>query len=152
MLVSCTFFFFQAEDGIRDGHVTGVQTCALPISGLARVFQPRGWSLYGKTRASPGCAGIVRERLPKDGGRYREAGSGMREFLRLLSAGVGCRGGLAWAHNPKVAGSNPAPATMNDEGLADAEAASPFRLPRLHPGIGMSAWLRRAAGKRRPRR
>src|SRR5215510_4649994 len=29
------FFFFQAEDGIRDGHVTGVQTCALPI--FARV-------------------------------------------------------------------------------------------------------------------
>src|SRR5690625_7710945 len=27
----CCFFFFQAEDGIRDGHVTGVQTCALPI-------------------------------------------------------------------------------------------------------------------------
>src|SRR5690606_40536698 len=25
-------FFFQAEDGIRDFHVTGVQTCALPIS------------------------------------------------------------------------------------------------------------------------
>src|SRR6266508_4559242 len=25
------FFFFQAGDGIRDGHVTGVQTCALPI-------------------------------------------------------------------------------------------------------------------------
>src|SRR5690606_39863095 len=28
-------FFFQAEDGIRDFHVTGVQTCALPIFGLA---------------------------------------------------------------------------------------------------------------------
>src|SRR6266702_6338681 len=27
-------FFFQAEDGIRDGHVTGVQTCALPISNI----------------------------------------------------------------------------------------------------------------------
>src|SRR5690606_40797418 len=26
-------FFFQAEDGIRDFHVTGVQTCALPILG-----------------------------------------------------------------------------------------------------------------------
>src|SRR5690606_41079712 len=26
-------FFFQAEDGIRDFHVTGVQTCALPIFG-----------------------------------------------------------------------------------------------------------------------
>src|SRR5689334_15656500 len=34
--MSCMcFFFFQAEDGIRDGTVTGVQTCALPIS-LAR--------------------------------------------------------------------------------------------------------------------
>src|SRR5207253_4126364 len=29
-------FFFQAEDGIRDGHVTGVQTCALPISARTR--------------------------------------------------------------------------------------------------------------------
>src|SRR5256885_11803919 len=28
----CIFFFFQAEDGIRDYKVTGVQTCALPIS------------------------------------------------------------------------------------------------------------------------
>src|SRR5690606_7461152 len=28
---ACDFFFFQAEDGIRDFHVTGVQTCALPI-------------------------------------------------------------------------------------------------------------------------
>src|SRR2546430_14592435 len=28
----CFFFFFQAEDGIRDLTVTGVQTCALPIS------------------------------------------------------------------------------------------------------------------------
>src|SRR5207253_6146427 len=31
-IVFFLFFFFQAEDGIRDGHVTGVQTCALPIS------------------------------------------------------------------------------------------------------------------------
>src|SRR6266699_4675699 len=28
------FFFFQAEDGIRDADVTGVQTCALPITAL----------------------------------------------------------------------------------------------------------------------
>src|SRR5438093_5813652 len=33
---SCSlFFFFQAEDGIRDWSVTGVQTCALPISSAA---------------------------------------------------------------------------------------------------------------------
>src|SRR6266511_4753271 len=31
------FFFFQAEDGIRDFHVTGVQTCALPISSIRAV-------------------------------------------------------------------------------------------------------------------
>src|SRR5437773_5113739 len=32
------FFFFQAEDGIRDRDVTGVQTCALPISSRPRSF------------------------------------------------------------------------------------------------------------------
>src|SRR5690606_39717700 len=32
----CYIFFFQAEDGIRDFHVTGVQTCALPICMLPR--------------------------------------------------------------------------------------------------------------------
>ena len=31
MYAFCLFFFFQAEDGIRDRNVTGVQTCALPI-------------------------------------------------------------------------------------------------------------------------
>src|SRR5688572_31914371 len=31
MMTALSFFFFQAEDGIRDLTVTGVQTCALPI-------------------------------------------------------------------------------------------------------------------------
>src|SRR5438445_8822555 len=39
------FFFFQAEDGIRDIGVTGVQTCALPI--LIGVFA----RMYSKTKA-----------------------------------------------------------------------------------------------------
>src|SRR5207253_6124710 len=43
-------FFFQAEDGIRDGHVTGVQTCALPISALL----PGGDSLT-RARYQEGC-------------------------------------------------------------------------------------------------
>src|SRR5690348_17377635 len=34
---SVPLFFFQAEDGIRDGRVTGVQTCALPISFCLRL-------------------------------------------------------------------------------------------------------------------
>src|SRR2546422_2773535 len=38
MVLSCFFFFFQAEDGIRDVAVTGVQTCALPILRGETVF------------------------------------------------------------------------------------------------------------------
>src|SRR2546425_1807305 len=38
VLVRVVFFFFQAEDGIRDKLVTGVQTCALPISTGAEAF------------------------------------------------------------------------------------------------------------------
>src|SRR2546429_6901218 len=41
------FFFFQAEDGIRDVAVTGVQTCALPISPY-KFFGPHLGTLYGK--------------------------------------------------------------------------------------------------------
>src|SRR2546422_4661747 len=41
----CFFFFFQAEDGIRDVAVTGVQTCALPISSRREVSDP--WSASG---------------------------------------------------------------------------------------------------------
>src|SRR2546429_3419542 len=42
-------FFFQAEDGIRDVAVTGVQTCALPIStapveAIAKLLRNVGWS------------------------------------------------------------------------------------------------------------
>src|ERR1039457_3229867 len=35
-ILTCSLFFFQAEDGIRDYKVTGVQTCALPICLRAR--------------------------------------------------------------------------------------------------------------------
>src|SRR5690606_37139838 len=53
-------FFFQAEDGIRDFHVTGVQTCALPISSrwealaeAAGKFRPRPRAGPGKPAAKP---------------------------------------------------------------------------------------------------
>src|SRR5256885_10948610 len=36
------FFFFQAEDGIRDYKVTGVQTCALPISTVRSIAAEAG--------------------------------------------------------------------------------------------------------------
>src|SRR5437667_1720379 len=43
------FFFFQAEDGIRDRDVTGVQTCALPI-----YRPPGGYPLSGSSLSSAG--------------------------------------------------------------------------------------------------
>src|SRR5207302_2945281 len=49
------FFFFQAEDGIRDFHVTGVQTCALPISISSTT------SKWGRARAASSATGRARE-------------------------------------------------------------------------------------------
>src|SRR5437762_8577244 len=40
--LSFLFFFFQAEDGIRDTSVTGVQTCALPIYSLHELVTRHG--------------------------------------------------------------------------------------------------------------
>src|SRR5690606_39853320 len=43
-------FFFQAEDGIRDFHVTGVQTCALPIlEGALRIMPAWEINAWGHT-------------------------------------------------------------------------------------------------------
>src|SRR6266511_5878510 len=47
------FFFFQAEDGIRDFHVTGVQTCALPIYEHVRVDQGAAAQSAGDERLEP---------------------------------------------------------------------------------------------------
>src|SRR5260370_27324727 len=57
-LRSICFFFFQAEDGIRDSSVTGVQTCALPIYRRRAVGQ-RGLH-EDRTLAEDAAAGRVR--------------------------------------------------------------------------------------------
>src|SRR2546430_3104904 len=51
----CVFFFFQAEDGIRDLTVTGVQTCALPIScSCATPYSSKYLAIYcAAVRVSP---------------------------------------------------------------------------------------------------
>src|SRR5260370_20946733 len=41
--VIIVYFFFQAEDGIRDSSVTGVQTCALPISARSFFSHLKKW-------------------------------------------------------------------------------------------------------------
>src|SRR5215510_9348419 len=65
------FFFFQAEDGIRDGHVTGVQTCALPICrpshgppGMAR--DSAAWAVHGLVRVSPRASRSEERRVGKE--------------------------------------------------------------------------------------
>src|SRR5256884_9840899 len=50
------FFFFQAEDGIRDVAVTGVQTCALPISFFLSRSRPKVYLQFVKSRPSSGLA------------------------------------------------------------------------------------------------
>src|SRR5690554_7496083 len=70
--VQVDFFFFQAEDGIRDADVTGVQTCALPILGWFAVpgaFAPGAtfsvvplYHLYGSDELSA-RAEAVRTRI-----------------------------------------------------------------------------------------
>src|SRR5688572_4929255 len=60
-----TMFFFQAEVGIRDLTVTGVQTCALPISTKAEGIkgeQAREWGLVDAIAPRSGFDAVVRER------------------------------------------------------------------------------------------
>src|SRR5690349_24700144 len=66
------YFFFQAEDGIRDLYVTGVQTCALPIYRRARGVAGGGAAAGGRQRlrARRRAAGA---RDPSRGARGRRA-------------------------------------------------------------------------------
>src|SRR5699024_1569912 len=55
-LYTCFSFFFQAEDGIRDRNVTGVQTCALPIWtdwSSTTTAPTRGWPTSPTAHARP---------------------------------------------------------------------------------------------------
>src|SRR3989449_1507237 len=62
--VACLFFFFQAEDGIRDVAVTGVQTCALPICAVPGA----GGVLAVRLGARPGDPEAAGARGPRGGG------------------------------------------------------------------------------------
>src|SRR5258708_22828292 len=85
------FFFFQAEDGIRDDLVTGVQTCALPILEIKALdhspaeetsaIKPSVNSVAGKT-AGPGesfpLPGSVQDSAGKDRSEERRVGKECR--------------------------------------------------------------------------
>src|SRR5207248_6768800 len=65
IVVFVNFFFFQAEDGIRDRTVTGVQTCALPI--FAEVVPSRSGAFesprYGQERPPRSRTTVLSARL-----------------------------------------------------------------------------------------
>src|SRR5687767_15254182 len=65
----CSVFFFQAEDGIRDKLVTGVQTCALPISWA------RGGCWPAARAARPRACGTPRRACPTGRTASRRAAS-----------------------------------------------------------------------------
>src|SRR5690625_1739984 len=75
-------FFFQAEDGIRDGHVTGVQTCALPIysglypeNDLPKVGHPYNYGVEGVISLSPDLVISAQENMkPETAAQLRDAG------------------------------------------------------------------------------
>src|SRR6266581_4386160 len=85
-------FFFHAEDGIRDGRVTGVQTCALPIYGGIHVG--RGARVRASGHAS---------RTDRSGGGFHAAGRrtrGSRHEGDRRDEALGARGRRRRAHRP----------------------------------------------------
>src|SRR5256885_9519112 len=71
-------FFFQAEDGIRDYKVTGVQTCALPIFRKHEIARVAGEGVHG---GAPRLA------------NQRDRGAGNNSSLRILDGAGDGRGG-----------------------------------------------------------
>src|SRR5207249_4001593 len=95
------FFFFQAEDGIRDRNVTGVQTCALPISRRAPSTTPEVFREL-QSDHGPHARDLVRD------GQHREG------HVRFMCAADECGRGEAGA----VAGSAGGNPGWNAEGDA----------------------------------
>src|SRR2546430_7330323 len=108
------FFFFQAEDGIRDLTVTGVQTCALPISAR-----------------SPGRradAGAGRQRVRRGG---RDRGGADRKSTRLnsshsqISYAVFCLKKKKLARRAECSVNNPNPAYTHLISVDGSESPDP---------------------------
>src|SRR5256885_13417778 len=77
------FFFFQAEDGIRDYKVTGVQTCALPISFIV-LLQGRDEHDPLFLQVKEATASVLEAYLPHS--RFRQHGERVVQGQRLMQA------------------------------------------------------------------
>src|SRR3989454_5456238 len=122
MKVSIVFFFFQAEDGIRDYKVTGVQTCALPIS-LVRAVPHLVPARRGAPRLSD-----RRRRLPARAARYRPVDRSFRWWpLRPLSLLRGLAAGGRPSLLDAAGGGRSEPATPAAPGIGRSDGAAGVR-------------------------
>src|SRR2546423_8801318 len=145
------FFFFQAEDGIRDKLVTGVQTCALPIS--------LSWRAWSKAPAQGAGDAVARQRIGEQLARLllgeevadvqppaspleREA----RVAIRIAGGRQPTRARAARAVVPGACGDEqpltdqPLPARLGDPRRAAAEA----------PVVPVAHRIRNHGGRQRP--
>src|SRR5437764_14537140 len=84
------FFFFQAEDGIRDTSVTGVQTCALPISSCLHeaVVAHRRAGVRHRAHGRSKLPGRGERAAPTARRRVRDRKSVVRERVEISGGAV----------------------------------------------------------------
>src|SRR5205085_4641159 len=106
-------FFFQAEDGIRDLTVTGVQTCALPISTSPTIFEDKPYLAADDSAASP-FAGSVYVTWT----RFHFADKKETQFLESpIFFSASRDGGKTWSPPKEISGVNPAVCTFSGTSL-----------------------------------
>src|SRR5690349_22315266 len=104
MYLICFFFFFQAEDGIRDLYVTGVQTCALPISPPSLSGSQASRTTTAETAGSPRrpiTASAVPVRCLRFANRFRTRASNRGWRSEERRVGKECRSRWSPYHEKK---------------------------------------------------
>src|SRR5262249_58440946 len=89
------FFFFQAEDGIRDWSVTGVQTCALPIYELSHAHIAHLLSVHAEV-AQQAIGDVRMAQLILDDGDGRAEGVDVGRLARGVQRSEERRVGKEW--------------------------------------------------------
>src|SRR2546427_12878945 len=120
MYVICFFFFFQAEDGIRDLTVTGVQTCALPIFA-ARLRGPGAGALERPDRALP----RARSRGEPAHRELHHAGAVLPSAAAPRTARGAATAGPVYSEEPAAPSPSHDPARGADHGDLPAGAGRP---------------------------
>src|SRR5690606_15746243 len=115
-------FFFQAEDGIRDFHVTGVQTCALPISRPPRRRSPCTDATSARHRRACARATAPAHRRGRPPGGVSAP---LSRAARSVHAGAGAR--AAWANLPVWAVSGGGPVARANIWHAEGVLTVPVR-------------------------